>query len=138
MDGNDQTGGGGPAARKDRGGRVRKDPPQAGGRSKRSVMLSDDAWERLSVHAIRERTDNSALVEMLVSTHLRRYVVQDRGRAPLVISADGAAGVNFPVETVAVPETLHPLPDADGPPPPGAGEGEARRGRRAARQGPAV
>jgi hypothetical protein len=53
--------------------------PPRGGRVKASVFLSEAAWERLVIHAAKERTSQSALVERLILEGLRRYVVSDRG-----------------------------------------------------------
>lgn len=114
----------GAAVRKDRGTRVRRDKGHVGPRGKRTFVLSDEAYERLSVHALRERVDRSELLERLINGSCKRYVVQDRGgRSPLERSVDPAIGVKDSVETLSVAETLIP----EIPPAPGAGEGGAAR-----------
>jgi hypothetical protein len=47
---------------------------------KATVHLSVEASQRLTVHAAMMGMDRSELVEKLISDHLRRYVVSDRGR----------------------------------------------------------
>ena len=46
---------------------------------KSTIHLSAEASQRLSVHAAMLGLDRSELVESLVSKHLRRFVVSDRG-----------------------------------------------------------
>lgn len=52
---------------------------------KTTIHLSGEADKRLSVHATMMEMDRSELVEHLIVTHLKRWVVSDRG-------GDGAAG----------------------------------------------
>jgi hypothetical protein len=71
-------------------GKARKRPAAkaAGGQAdkkvKATIHLSAEADKRLSVHATMMEMDRSELVEFLVVTYLKRYVVSDRG------GADGA------------------------------------------------
>jgi hypothetical protein len=66
-------------------GKARKRPAvkTAGGQGvakvKATIHLSGDADKRLSVHAAMMEMDRSELVEFLIVTHLKRYVVSDRG-----------------------------------------------------------
>lgn len=53
---------------------IRKD----GGKVKTTISLSADASRRLAVHAAMTDADKSEVVEQLIQTHLRRYVVSDR------------------------------------------------------------
>jgi hypothetical protein len=46
---------------------------------KSTIHLSVEASQRLDIHATMMGLDRSALVEKLISDHLRRYVVSDRG-----------------------------------------------------------
>jgi hypothetical protein len=48
---------------------------------KATIHLSVEASQRLTVHAAMMGMDRSELVEKLISDHLRRYVVSDRGGA---------------------------------------------------------
>ncbi|MFO0888211.1 MAG: hypothetical protein U0790_03585 [Isosphaeraceae bacterium] len=56
-------------------------PPgrNGGGKLKATIHLSIEASQRLDIHATMMGTDRSSLVEQLINTHLRRYVVSDRG-----------------------------------------------------------
>ena len=93
-------------------------------KAKRTVILSADAWERLTVHANRWGLDKSALVEKLINDQLRQYVVQDRGgRPPEGRSASGEDQVNLSGEGVPVRETASPFPADNTPAPAGEGEG---------------
>ena len=70
--------------------RKRQNAKTASGHSaskvKTTIHLSSEADKRLSVHATMMDMDRSELVEFLIVTHLKRYVVSDRGGEP------GAAG----------------------------------------------
>jgi hypothetical protein len=58
---------------------------------KSTIHLSAEASRRLDIHAAMTDSDRSALVEKLINEHLRRYVVQDRGRGVQgVVSGDDA------------------------------------------------
>ena len=46
---------------------------------KSTIHLSREADQRLDIHCTMMGYDRSALVEKLISDHLRRYVVSDRG-----------------------------------------------------------
>ena len=48
---------------------------------KSTIHLSVEASQRLDIHATMMGLDRSALVEKLISDHLRRFVVSDRGGA---------------------------------------------------------
>lgn len=110
------------------GTRVRKDRGHAGQRGKHTFVLSDEAYERLSVHAIRDKVDRPEPLESLIHVQLPRYVVQDRGgRSPLERPNDPGAGKKDPVETLAVDETLNPAPGPNTLTLPGAEKGGARR-----------
>lgn len=54
---------------------VRQSAPKA----KCTILLSSEADQRLAIHAAMLGTDRSSLVEKLISEHLRRFVVSDRG-----------------------------------------------------------
>jgi Ribbon-helix-helix protein, copG family len=76
-------------------GKARKRPAakaatsQATAKVKATIHLSSEADKRLSVHATMMEMDRSELVELLIVTHLKRYVVSDRGGE--VASGDAAA-----------------------------------------------
>lgn len=46
---------------------------------KATIHLSAENHKRLSVHAAMLGVDRSELVESLIATHLRRFIVSDRG-----------------------------------------------------------
>lgn len=48
---------------------------------KATIHLSLEASQRLTVHAAMMGMDRSGLVEKLITDHLRRFVVSDRGGA---------------------------------------------------------
>lgn len=48
---------------------------------KATIHLSTEASQRLTIHAAMMGMDRSELVESLIHTHLRRFVVSDRGGA---------------------------------------------------------
>ena len=122
---------GGKQAERRRGARVRADDPQPALKGKHTLVLTDEAWERLSVYAIKTKADCSELVEGLINAHLRGFVVQDRRATPLPARpADLSGGVKDPVETLPVGETLTPLEPGDAGPPAGEGEGSGLRGSR--------
>ena len=52
---------------------------QAAAKVKCTIHLTVEASQRLDIHATMMALDRSALVEKLISDHLRRYVVSDRG-----------------------------------------------------------
>lgn len=52
---------------------------QGAAKVKATIHLSSEADKRLSVHATMMEMDRSELVELLIVTHLKRYVVSDRG-----------------------------------------------------------
>jgi hypothetical protein len=76
-------------------GKARKRPAakaatgQVTAKVKATIHLSGEADKRLSVHATMMEMDRSELVELLIVTHLKRYVVSDRGGE--VASGDAAA-----------------------------------------------
>ncbi|WP_076351836.1 ribbon-helix-helix protein, CopG family [Paludisphaera borealis] len=52
---------------------------QAAAKVKATIHLSVDSSQRLTIHAAMLGLDRSELVEQLIQTHLRRFVVSDRG-----------------------------------------------------------
>lgn len=58
---------------------------------KSTIHLSVEASQRLDIHATMMNLDRSALVERLISDHLRRYVVSDRGGSDMAASDEAAA-----------------------------------------------
>lgn len=58
---------------------------------KATIHLTVEASQRLDIHATMMGMDRSALVEKLISDHLRRYVVSDRGGPDTSADADSAA-----------------------------------------------
>lgn len=56
---------------------------------KSTIHLSIEASQRLDIHATMMGHDRSSLVEKLITDHLRRYVVSDRGSDRS--GADGAS-----------------------------------------------
>ena len=48
---------------------------------KSTIHLSVEASQRLDVHRTMMGLDRSELVEKLITDHLRRYVVSDRGKS---------------------------------------------------------
>jgi hypothetical protein len=58
---------------------------------KATIHLSVEASQRLTVHAAMMGMDRSELVEQLISLHLRRFVVSDRGGAGDAASDEAAA-----------------------------------------------
>jgi hypothetical protein len=52
---------------------------QGAAKVKATIHLSAEADKRLSVHATMMEMDRSELVELLIATHLKRYIVSDRG-----------------------------------------------------------
>jgi hypothetical protein len=51
----------------------------SGSKVKATIHLSVEASQRLDIHATMMGMDRSSLVEQLINTHLRRFVVSDRG-----------------------------------------------------------
>lgn len=103
-----------------RGARVRVDAGKPALKGKHTLMFDVTTWERLNVHALRQGVDCSELVGTLINTHLRRYVIQDRGgKGP----AESPGPEKDPVETLPVAETLTPSEVAEGVASPGEGEG---------------
>ena len=62
----------------------------AASKVKATIHLSVEASQRLTVHAAMMQLDRSALVEKLISDHLRRYVVSDRGGADAAACGEAA------------------------------------------------
>jgi len=79
------------------GGKARKRPAakaatrRAAAKIKATIHLSVEASQRLTVHAAMMGMDRSELVEQLISLHLRRFVVSDRGGAGGDSSGEAAA-----------------------------------------------
>ncbi len=63
---------------------------------KSTIHLSLEASQRLDIHATMMNLDRSALVEKLISEHLRRYVVSDRGRADTSAESPAEPGTSSP------------------------------------------
>ena len=78
--------------RKRQGGKASK--PGAVKKVKSTIHLTVEASQRLDVHAamMGPGTDRSSLIEHLINTHLRRYVVSDRGGAAADPDEPSAAG----------------------------------------------
>lgn len=74
---------------KSRKSKVAKAPSRKTSKVKVSLMLTEDVDFRLTVHAAAMRLDRSALANQLLDAALKRFVVQDRGRAE-------AEGEDFP------------------------------------------
>ena len=53
--------------------------PVASSKVKATIHLTAESHKRLSVHAAMLNVDRSELVESLIATHLKRFVVSDRG-----------------------------------------------------------
>lgn len=70
-----------PGARKRRSRATQADRREDVRRVKTSVLLSEEAWERLQHHAIRERKHPSELIERLITMGLRSVVVSVRQNA---------------------------------------------------------
>ena len=64
-------------ARKARRTAVFTDAPKAVTKWKRTLVLSDETWERLGIHAGRHGENRSESAEALLSVPLRRYVVSE-------------------------------------------------------------
>jgi len=71
---------------------VKASKPSAAKKVKSTIHLTLEASQRLDVHVamMGPGTDRSSLIEHLINTHLRRYVVSDRGGSDG--SAEPAAG----------------------------------------------
>lgn len=64
---------------------------QAASKVKCTIHLSVEASQRLDIHATMMAMDRSALVEKLISDHLRRWVVSDRGGPDATAEGEAAA-----------------------------------------------
>lgn len=58
---------------------VKASARQSAPKAKCTILLSAEADQRLSIHSAMLGLDRSTLVEKLISEHLRRFVVSDRG-----------------------------------------------------------
>jgi hypothetical protein len=63
---------------------------QGTAKTKATIHLSVEASQRLTVHAAMMGMDRSELVEKLISDHLRRFVVSDRGGPDGTASGEAA------------------------------------------------
>lgn len=102
---------------------ARGEDPQ---KRKKSLCLSPEEWERLGIHAVKTLRSESAIVGELIRTHLRRFVVSDRGGEPAASPADEAKDADA---TLPMGETLTP-PGGESPaemPGQGRGGGGGRR-----------
>ena len=68
------------SARPSRRPTVKASSRKAVNKAKCTLILSGDSSQRLTVHAAMLGLDRSELVDQLIQTHLRRFVIQDRGR----------------------------------------------------------
>lgn len=59
-------------------------------KAKCTIHLSVEASQRLDIHATMMGMDRSGLVEHLINSHLRRYVVSDRGGADAAVESPAA------------------------------------------------
>jgi hypothetical protein len=75
----DASGEPGNPPKKPRTRRVKKPTPAGPEVRPKHLRLSAEAWERLRIHATKERKSESAVVEGLIKDHLRRWVISDRG-----------------------------------------------------------
>jgi hypothetical protein len=58
---------------------------------KSTIHLSTEASQRLDIHCAMLGFDRSEMVESLINTHLRRFIVSDRGGPDGVTATDTAA-----------------------------------------------
>ena len=58
---------------------------------KSTIHISVEASQRLDIHATMMGLDRSALVERLITDHLRRWIVSDRGGSDATPGTDEAA-----------------------------------------------
>lgn len=98
---------------------ARVDAPHNGERRKVTIVLSQDAAERLAITAVKERCDRSAIVERLIVGSCRDWVVQYRGPRPG--PANLADGEKPTVEPMPIGESV-----ADDGAPDASGGGEGR------------
>ena len=73
---------------------VKSPKPSAAKKLKSTIHLTVEASQRLDIHVamMGPGTDRSSLIENLINTHLRRYVVSDRGGAAADPDELSAAG----------------------------------------------
>jgi hypothetical protein len=98
FDGNPLCGTGGMQSESSEGGgsKTRKRPAAKAStrpstsKVKSTIHLSVEASQRLTVHAAMMGMDRSELVEKLITDHLRRFVVSDRGGQDGSASGDAA------------------------------------------------
>jgi hypothetical protein len=64
---------------------------QAAAKVKATIHLSVEADKRLSIHSTMMEMDRSELVEFLIVTHLKRYIVQDRAKPDGDTTGEAAA-----------------------------------------------
>lgn len=94
---------------------------------KKSLCFSPEAWERLGIHAVKTRRSESAIVEELIRTHLRRFVVSDRGGEPAASPEDEAKD---PGRVLPMGEGVSPPGGESAAEGPGQGRGGASGRRR--------
>ena len=95
------------------------------GRNRLFCTLSDKAYEKLNVHALKFGCGTSELLDVMLCKELNLYTVSDRTAFLQRKSEGQASKVNNSVEDATVTETLHPCPDDSSPSQAGEGEGVA-------------
>jgi hypothetical protein len=56
-----------------------------------TVRITREAHVRLGVYALKQGLDRSEVIEDLIQNHLRRFVVQDRGKDPAPEACENAS-----------------------------------------------
>jgi hypothetical protein len=74
----------------------KKSKPETATKQKLTLYVTADGAKRLGVHAQMLNTDRSALVERLITDHLRRFVVSDREKPVDADLAKSDGEVNRP------------------------------------------
>lgn len=96
------------------------------GRNRLFCTLSDKAYEKLNVHALKFGCGVSELLDVMCCKELNLYTVSDRTGFLQRRSEGQANRVNNSDETSPITETLRPSPDENESPQAGEGEGVAR------------
>jgi hypothetical protein len=71
---------------------------------KSTIHLSLEASQRLDIHATMMNLDRSALVEKLITEHLRRYVISDRGANTGALSSAEPGGTEAHERQASAPD----------------------------------
>jgi hypothetical protein len=112
-------------AKSRRRGTAKGNPPVPEPKRENQVRLRDKEFETLCIYAFKTKRPRAEIVEELIRTHLKRYVVQDRGGSGVASQAGEAKDT---VETLPISESVTPS-GAEAPPPlAGAGEGGGEGG----------